>query len=148
MKAETKEYILGLITTLKLTEKDIRSLEEEAAKWKHRADLARSRGMEELCREAEKETERIIQKLTTLQEEAKELRNQINEEARKLPVLAAGERSIDTDLLEQELLMLLGKTQEEAETDRAFRELEKNSAAESALEALKAKMKAPGEDKP
>ena len=148
MIAETKEYILALITTLKLTEKEIHSLEDEEAKWKNRADLARSKGMEDLFSEAEKETGRIREKLFSLREEEKDLRFQIDQARRQIPILAASERSIDPDLLEQELLAALGKTKEEAETDRAFRELEKNSAAESALEALKAKMKAPGEDNP
>jgi phage shock protein A len=40
--AAAKEYILGLIATVKLTEKEIHSLEEEAAKWRGRVELARS----------------------------------------------------------------------------------------------------------
>ena len=139
--AEAKEYILGFITTLKLTEKKILSLEEEAAKWKNRSDLARSKGMEELNLEADKESERINRKLLTLREEEKDLKNQIEVMRRQIPALAARERSIDPLLLEQELLMALGKTEEEAKSDRAFRELERNNTAESALETLKAKMR-------
>ena len=141
METEIKDLILALITTLKLTENEIRSLEEEHAKWKTRADLARSKGMDELCLEAEKEVKKIDEKLASLKEERKELRNEIDVTRRQIPVLAAGERSVDVDLLEQELLSALGKTSEEVKTERAFRELEKDSAAESALEALKAKMK-------
>jgi len=108
--AAAKEYILGFITTLKLTEKEIRSLEEEAAKWKGRVDLARSRGKDALLAEAGKEEERINTKLAGLKEEERELRERIAVMRRQLPGLAARERSIDTDILEQELLMALGRT--------------------------------------
>ena len=138
--AEAKEYILAFIATLKLTEKQIYTLEDEAAKWKGRIELARSKGMEELVAEAEREAEKINAKLSGLREEELSLKERIDVMRRQLPGLAARERSIDPDLLEQELLMALGKTEEETKTDRAFRELEKNSAAESALEALKMKM--------
>ena len=52
---EAKEYILNYITTLKLTQKEISALEEEAAKWKNRVDLARSKGAEDILAEAERE---------------------------------------------------------------------------------------------
>ena len=139
--AQAKEYILGFITTLQLTKKEIITLENEAAKWKNRAELARSKGMGDLLSEAEKEASRIDQKLAALREEERELGNQIDDMRRQIPALAAGERSIDPLLLEQELLMALGKTEEEVKSEKSFRELEKNSAAESALDTLKAKMK-------
>ena len=142
MKTETKELILALITTLKLTGNEINSLENEAAKWKNRMELARSKGMEDLFSEAEKEAERINKKLSALLAEKEDLKNQIEGMRRQIPSLAADGRSIDTDLLEQELLMLLGKTGEESKTDIAFREMEKSSAADAALEALKVKIKA------
>ena len=139
--AAAKEYILGFITTLKLTEKEIQTLEAEAAKWKSRLDLARSSGAEDLLREAGKEAERINAKLADHREEARTLKGSIEAMRRQLPGLAARERSIDPDLLEQELLMALGRTEEEAETEKAFRRLEKDNATDAALEALKARMK-------
>ena len=138
--AEAKVYIHGFITTLKLTEKEIHSTEEEAAKWQNRVNLSRSKGAYDLLAEAEKETEMINTRLMGLKEEEQQLKEQIDAMRRQLPGLAARERNIDVDLLEQELLMILGKTREEAATDKAFRELEKNSAAEEALSSLKAKM--------
>jgi len=138
---DAKQYILALITTMKLTEKEIRALEEEAAKWKNRVELARSGGKDELLSEAEKEAERINQKLAGLREEEKEIEKEIEGIRRQLPGIAARERSIDPDLLEQELLMALGRTEEEEKTDREFRQLEKENAAGAALEALKSKMK-------
>jgi len=139
--AAAKEYIFGLIATLKLTEKDIRSLEEESAKWKGRVELARSAGKDDLASEAEKEAQRAGEKLAGMREEERSLMEQIETIRKKLPGLAARERSIDADLLEQELLMALGKTGEEAETDRAFEKLEKKANADAALQALKERMK-------
>jgi phage shock protein A len=138
--AAAKDYILSLITTLKLTEKEIHSLEEDAAKCKRRIELARSNGKNDLASEAEKEAEGIENKIAGLYEEEKSLKNQTEQIRRQLPALAARERSIDADLLEQELLIALGQTEEEAETERAFKKLEKDSAADSALQALKEKL--------
>ena len=139
--APAREYILGLITTLKLTEKEISSLEDEAAKWAERITLARSVGEAKLLAEAEREAERINGKLARLREEERTLKDEIAAIKRQLPGLNARERSVDPDLLEQELLMALGSIEREAGTERAFRELEDDISAASALEALKAKMK-------
>jgi phage shock protein A len=137
----TKESILEFLTALKLTQKEIRSLEDEAAKWKGRVELALTGGKNELATDAEKELQKINMKLSGLQEEERSLKEEIDSSRRQLPVLAARERSIDTDLLEQELLMALGRDGKETETDRAFKKLEKECAADAALEALKCRMK-------
>lgn len=138
--AEAREHILGVITTLQLTRKEIRSLEDEAAKWKSRVDLARSRGILDLLAEAEKEAEKIHAKLSGLREEEQTLKDSVDSTLRQLPGLAARQRSVDPDILEQELLIALGHVGEEAETEKAFGKLEKESAADAALEALKARM--------
>ena len=111
--AAAREYILAAITTLKLTEKELRSLEEDAAKWKGRMELARSRGMEDLRKEAEAEAEKADTKISRLREEERSLKERITAMQRQLPGIAARERSIDPDLLEQELLMAIGKTGDE-----------------------------------
>jgi phage shock protein A len=138
---DAKEYIHNYITTLKLTQKEIGVLEEEAVKWKSRVELARSKGAEDILAEAERETERIDNRLAGLGEEVRELKDGIEAMKRQLPGLAARERSVDPDLLEQELLMALGKTEEDAATEKAFIKLEKENSADAALEALKTKMK-------
>jgi phage shock protein A len=138
--AAAKDYILALITTLKLTEKEIHSLEEGAAKWKDRVELACSQGKNDLAAEAEREAVKINEKLAGMREEERSLKNQIEAIRRRLPGLAARERSIDPDLLEQELLIALGRTEEEAETVRAFEKLEKENSADAALRALKEKL--------
>ena len=138
--AEAKEYIFGFIATLKLTEKEIQSLQDEAAKWKARAGMARSRGISDLLAEAEKEAEKAAARIGTLEQERSTLQAQVDSMRRQLPGLAARERSVDPDLLEQELLMALGRTAEEAAAEKAFQELEKEDSAEAALQVLKAKM--------
>jgi len=139
--AAAKEYIFALIATLKLTEKNIHSLEEEAAKWKGRVELARSAEKNDLVSEAEKGMQGAEEKLAGLREEEVSLRDQIEAIRKKLPGLAARERSIDPDLLEQKLLMALGKMGDEADTEKAFEKLEKDANADAALQALKEKMK-------
>ena len=139
--AAAKEYIFGFIATLKLTEKEILSMEDVTVKWKNRVDLARSRGMDDLQAEAEKEAEKANARLAALREEERSLKAGIDAMRRQLPALAARERSVDPVLLEQELLMALGQTEEEAGTERAFRKLEKDASAGAALEEMKAKMK-------
>ena len=66
---------------------------------------------------------------------------------RQIPLLAARERSIDPDLLEQELLMTLGNMpgdEEKVRAERQFREMEKAQSADAALDELKAKMNRQG----
>jgi phage shock protein A len=104
---EAKEFILGLISTLKLTEKEIRSLEDEAAKWKGRVELALSKEKNDLAGDAERELQKINTKLEGLREEESSLKGEIDSMRRQLPGIAARERNIDPYLLEQELSMLL-----------------------------------------
>ena len=63
----------------------------------------------------------------------------------QIPALAARERNVDPDLLEQELLIAAGYNPWDegvAGADRQFRDLEKEDGAEEALRALKAMMEA------
>ena len=138
--AAAKEYILELITALKLTEKEIHSLEEEEAKWKGRMELASIHGKNELLEEARKEAERTNADLVKLREEEHSLKAELKSMRRQLPGLAARERSIDPELLEQQLLLALWSSEEEAEADRAFRKLETDSIIDAELKALKVKM--------
>ena len=137
-----KEYILGFLSTLKLTEKEIEKLKDEELKWIRRAELARDQGKTDLSIEAEREKEKITARIGELENEAGDLRIKIEKLREELRILPAMERSIDPDLLEQELLILAGRMpgEEEAERYRAFEKLENESAADSALEALKARM--------
>jgi phage shock protein A len=142
--AAAKEYILQYVSVLKVTENEIAALTEERAKWEGRANLARSKGAEDLAAEAEKELQRTGEKKSSLENEAALLKAQIENMRRQFPALASRQRSIDPDLLEQELLMAAGFMpggEQKAAADRAFEQLEKEKAAEDALEALKIKMR-------
>jgi phage shock protein A len=141
--AAAKEYIFNFITTLKLTEKQIADLDEDLAGWQSRIELAKSKARPELAAEAEKELERLTVKRRQLICEAGSLKTQIEEMRRQLPLLAARERSVDPDLLEQELLIAAGRMpgdEEKARNERQLKDLEKDAAADAALSELKAKM--------
>jgi len=142
--AEAKEYIFNFITTLKLTEKQIQNLDEEISKWQSRIELANSKGQGDLAEEAEKEKNRLLEKQTALKAEAEQIKQQIEKMRQQLPSLAARERSIDPDLLEQEMLIAVGYLpgdDEKVKAERRFKEMEKEQAADAALEELKAKMR-------
>lgn len=140
--AEAKEYIYHHITTLKLTEKKLGEVEGELQKWQGRVELARSRGEEALALEAEKEVHQVEAKRDALAGEIQELTGEITRLRRQLPGLAARERTIDPDLLEQELLLALGHTpgDEDDGARKTAGEFEKLNT-DMALEALKAKMR-------
>ncbi|MDR2095132.1 MAG: chromosome partitioning protein [Treponema sp.] len=144
MKAsDAQEYIARFITTIKLTDKKREELEVEIAKWRGRAELAHSKSLPDLAAEAEKQAEVLEAQRQGLIAESTELRRQVEIMRRQLPGLAARERSIDPDLLEQELLMAAGRMpgdEEKAATERKFAEMEKQSSADSALAELKARM--------
>jgi phage shock protein A len=138
-----KEYLLECITALKLTEKHIAELEAELNKWDSRIELAKLKGQNDLALEAEHERELIKGKRERLAADAEELKSRIDAMRRQLPLLAARERSIDPDLLEQELLMAAGRLpgdEKKAQSERLLREMEKDAAASEALAALKTKM--------
>jgi phage shock protein A len=138
-----KEYLAGFISTLKLTEKEIAALAAEWSKWNSRVERAAAQGRNDLALEAGAEAERIKSKQARLLAEACTLQSQVDHMRRQLPLLAARERSIDPDLLEQELLIAAGRMPGDAEKARAGRMLdgiEREAAADAALAELKAKM--------
>jgi chromosome segregation ATPase len=137
--ADAKEYIFHYITTLKLSEKKRGELTGEHEKWLSRVDLARSRGLEDLALEAQAEADKLGSELDALGAEIADLKARIQRMRDQLPGLAARERSVDPDLLEQELLIALGGDPGDtgtAEFDRRFKALQ----ADAALESLKAKL--------
>jgi phage shock protein A len=141
---EAKEYIFHHITTLKLTEKKQGELVQEHEKWLSRVNLARSRGTEELALAAQGEADTIRTELSAVETEIADLKARIRRMRDQVAGLAARERSIDPDLLEQEMLIALGGTPgEEAKPDleRRFQAAE----TDAVLEALKAKMKDQGQ---
>ncbi|MDR1412163.1 MAG: chromosome partitioning protein [Spirochaetaceae bacterium] len=139
--ADAKEYIFHFITALKLAEKNRAGLEAEKEKWRKREELARNKGAEDLAGEARREKDRIQGKVDSLSAEEAEIKARIETMRKQLPGLAARERSVDPDLLEQELNIVLGKDLAGGGPagpglDGQFESMN----ADAALEALKAKM--------
>lgn len=140
---DAKAYIAAHLVSLKLTEKKRSELEAELAKWESRVELARSKGTEDLVQDAERTAERVRLDLSRIRDEEAELRSQIETMRRQLPGLAASQRSVDPDLLEQELLMAAGRLPGDegaAEIERNLAKLEKEAQADAALSELKAKL--------
>jgi phage shock protein A len=140
---EAKEYIFHYLTTLRLSEKKHGELHGEHEKWLDRVRLARDRGKEDLALAAQGEADKLRPELDALAAEITDLKARIRRMREHLPGLAARERSIDPDLLEQELLIALGADLTDggkADLDHRFEAAE----ADAALEALKAKLKPDG----
>ncbi|MDR1107700.1 MAG: chromosome partitioning protein [Spirochaetaceae bacterium] len=140
--AGAKEYRYHAAVTLKLTEKKLEAVEGEILKWKGRVALSRSRGEDALAGEAEAMVRQFEAEREALTGEIRDLTGEIEGLRRQLPGLAARERSIDPDILEQELLLALGKTgaEDARKTDEELKQL----PADAALEALKEKMRKTG----
>jgi phage shock protein A len=141
---DAKDVLIQYLTSLKLTEKQYAELGELLVKWTARIDLARSKGAAALAAEAEQEAERIRRKYQALEAEIADLKAHIARLRAELPGLAARERTVDPDLLEQELLIAAGRMPgEDPQADRALKTMEQDTTAEAALKALKAKMNQP-----
>jgi hypothetical protein len=137
--ADAKEQIFHYIAALKLTEKKHDELAGEHKKWLDRISLARSRGAEDLARSAQGEADKLQAARDALAAEITDLKARIQGMRDQLPGVAARERSVDPDLLEQELLIALGGSPGDdgkATLDRQLKAVE----ADAALEALKAKL--------
>jgi phage shock protein A len=146
---EAREYILRFITTTKLNERQIQNLKTGQEKWETRMRLARTRDSPGLVSEAEAAYQRITRQIQDLENENTGLKTQIRTMIRQLPGLEARERSIDPDILEQELLMAAGHMpgdEEKPREEREFTALEREALAESALRELKQKMRQTPED--
>ncbi|MDR2553606.1 MAG: glycerate kinase [Treponema sp.] len=138
-----KEYIAGFISTIKLNEKKIAGLEEEADRWQRRVELAQSRGETALAWEAERKVREAENRASLIRVEAADLREQAGDMVRRLPGLSAGERRVDPDLLLQEIIISAGLNPGDGETsglERQFAALEKEAAAGQALASLKEKL--------
>jgi phage shock protein A len=141
--ASAREYTTKFETTLKLREKETEKLAEGLSLWESRVNLARSKGAEDLALQAEREAAFIRERISALDAEIETLKTQIDKMKKQLPALEARARSVDPDLLEQELLMAAGYLPGDAEkaaVDRTLKAVEERASADAALAALKRKM--------
>ncbi len=140
---EAKAYVAAHITSLSLTRKRIGDLDADVSKWEARVQLARAHGDPALERAAEAELDRIKTARANLAAEAQDLEESVQRMRRALPGTAARERTVDPDLLEQELLIAAGHLpgeEDEVAAERKLDELESAQSVDDALAALKAKM--------
>jgi phage shock protein A len=140
---DAKQYIVQHLIQFKTNAKKIDELNQEIEKWNKRVELAREKGVEDLANEAQRKADQLRAECETLTAENDDLKNLIDSMRRQLPHLAASERSIDADLLEQELLIAAGYNpgdEEKVGLNKKFADLEKDVSADVALEALKKKM--------
>lgn len=138
-----KEYVAAHATTKILNEKKLAELDAAAEKWRGRAELARSRAALDLAAAAEAELAKLGSEREALAAETAALASSVEAMRRQLPGLEARRRSVDPDLLEQELALAAGKTpgnEESEQTDKKLAALEKEAAADDALAALKARL--------
>jgi phage shock protein A len=142
--ADAKEYIFHHIAALKLTEKRRDELVLEREKWLSRVSLARSRGAEDLALAAQGEADTLRTALSAVEAEIADLKARIRRMRDQIAGLAARERSVDPDLLEQEMLIALGGTPGETITPDLERQFQA-AEADAALDALKARMKGEGQ---
>jgi phage shock protein A len=141
--SDAKQYIVQHLIAFKINAKKIDELNLEIEKWNQRVALAASKGAADLAQEAQRKADQLCSERETLSAENDDLKNLIDSMRRQLPLIASRERSIDSDLLEQELLIAAGYNpgdEEKVGLNRKFADLEKNTSADAALEALKKKM--------
>ncbi len=141
--SEAKEYIIQHITSYKLMEKKRKELEEAFVTWTGRIERAQKAGSEALIVEATQQAQQIQNELNSLTAEMNELSRQIESMKRQLPTLPAKERSIDPDMLEQELRLATGKLLDDdmnTAVDAAMANLEKQQSVEQELQKLKKRL--------
>jgi len=141
---DAREYIAAHIATLHLTERRRDELEAELATWSKRQQLALAKGAADLAEAAGRELDRRGAERDRLAAEALALRQSIEKMKSQVSGLAARERAVDPDLLEQELLMAAGRLpgdEQKAAAERTLAELEKEAGADAALAALKERMR-------
>jgi phage shock protein A len=141
--ASAREYIAGYAAHVKMLEKDAAKSAEDVKLWESRVSLARSQGQEALAQRAEQEAASARAKQAAAESDAADARATVEAMRRQLPGLAARARSVDPDLLQQELLMATGYLpgdEEKAAADRDLKAMTKEASADAALAALKAKM--------
>jgi phage shock protein A len=141
-----RDYLLRHIASLKLSEKDLASTQNDIRKWESRVELARKAGKPDLEAAALQQLEGLRTKEGRLLTEVDELKATVGQIKAGLPHAAASERSVDPDLLEQEFRIQLGEDLSSPEdasssaTKAQFAKLEQSTAADDALTALKRKM--------
>lgn len=102
------EMLLAYATDAKKFEKEIASLQAQAAEWKSKALLAQGRNIEELSQAALQKSAALEAKAQELIAELNSIKRDIEDLRTALPLIKAKQRSVDPDQLLAELSMLVG----------------------------------------
>ncbi|MDR0785267.1 MAG: chromosome partitioning protein [Treponema sp.] len=141
--SETKAYIADVLTSLKLTEKQREELASTAAIWESRVGLSRSKGDHALATAAQQEADVLKAKIAGLDAEIAVLRSEISSAKQGLTAVASRERSVDPDILQQELLIAAGRLpgdEDKVVMEQNLNDTANRESASAALAQLKAKM--------
>jgi len=141
-EAGAMELLLAYTTDIKRHDKDIEALEKDRRLWNSRVKLAEERSLAELAQGARAQLSRIEASLSGLAAARDELKLDVFRIREALPAIKARRRSIDPDLLQAELSMLVGEEQglPAAKLEDEFKALEEKAEDQDPLEKLKRKM--------
>lgn len=143
-----RELIFAYAVDIKRYDKELASARGELDRWSSRAKLADEKGLPELAAQARAKADETASKMGSLELEQGELKARLERLRQQLPLIRAGERSVDPDRLLAELQMMTGELlggeagsdRPSAATERELAKLEADAAADTALDALKRKM--------
>jgi capsule polysaccharide export protein KpsE/RkpR len=141
-EAGAMELLLAYTTDIKRHEKDIEALGKDRQLWDSRVKLAEEKGLTELAQGAKEQLSRIEASISGIAATRDELKVDVSRIREALPTIKARKRSIDPDLLQAELSMILGEDQgvSTAKLEDEFKALEVKAEDQNPLEKLKRKM--------
>jgi phage shock protein A len=141
-EAGAMELLLAYTTDIKRHDKDIEALEKDRQLWDSRVKLAEGKGLGELAQGAREQLHRIETSLSGIVAARDGLKLDVARIREALPAIKARKRSIDPDLLQAELSLILGEDQgmPAAKLEDEFKALEDKAEAHDPLEKLKRKM--------
>lgn len=141
--AQAREYVAAHISSLKLNQKKLFELKEEIKKWTERQRLAQAAADNELSAAAEIKLNNLHESHAALEAETAELHTLTEKLKKQLSTAGIRLRSVDPDLLLQELIIASGGMPGSEDELAAKQEQEKafsQHEADARLAELKQKM--------
>lgn len=133
-----KQYVIGIITTLKQVRKKKEEVRREFELWESRVKLARDNSRPDLAAQAADQRDRARSDYQNLKNEEESIFQELRSAKAELESLRIAETmTVDTDRLLAQLEMIVGKPDE---TKKAFQELE----LENSLDELKKSLDSSG----
>ncbi len=107
-KKSLKEYLYSLIVTKKKTQKAMERAKDELNRWENRLKLAKEKGERELTEAASVRVEENKMRVQSLTAELEQLKSDIEQLKSVIKNSIDFKRSVDVDLLLEELKLLTG----------------------------------------